>query len=430
MCPNSYKDAVAVVDTFRIDPPPPFTRKALIALLVAFALTRAVGAYVVLRPEGWGPPQTSVSLDFDFYHQRAEAIGGGRTAYREQDLEYPPGSLGLIVLPYAGGSELGDYKVAFVLILMALDAAGLLGLMRLSGRWGSRKGPWLWVVLIAILGPLTYARLDLLSAVMTIWMLERAAAGAWRSSGAWLGAAVFTKIYPLLLLPVAAIMSPKPRELWKGVALGVGIPLIPFVHLIPDMIHDIFGYHTGRGIQIESIYGGGFLVGMRRGASYLIDADFGAYHFNGRAVEALKSASSLITLIVVIISVLIARRLMRREGESTVETMSQVMFATLGATLAVSTVFSPQYVVWLIALGAVAACSRRNTVLVPTLVLIPVAALTQAVFPFLYPGVLSIEATPLFVLFVRNVLVLWLGVAACILVARSAPRSGNDNAAI
>jgi hypothetical protein len=76
-------------------------------------------------------------------------------------------------------------------------------------------------------------------------------------------------------------------------------------------------------------------------------------------------------------------------------------------------------VLWIIALGAASACSPQAAARSTVYVLVPVALLTQALFPFLYEEVLKGQAGALLVLAIRNVLVLFAGISAFYAISRS-----------
>jgi hypothetical protein len=105
------------------------------------------------------------------------------------------------------------------------------------------------------------------------------------------------------------------------------------------------------------------------------------------------------------------------------------MFATLAIALGVAGVFSPQFVIWLIALAAATLCfhdrpsrhaSRASlwASCVPPLLVLPIAAISQLLYPFMYGQLVAREPFALFLLVVRNGLILCAGALALVLVMR------------
>lgn len=81
--------------------------------------------------------------------------------------------------------------------------------------------------------------------------------------------------------------------------------------------------------------------------------------------------------------------------------MAGLMFGTLALVMTTGTVLSPQYLVWLAALGSVAVTLDRRFLL-PVLLLVPMGALTQEVYPFFYADLLRAQLGQLVILAVRN----------------------------
>ncbi|HVF52553.1 MAG TPA: glycosyltransferase family 87 protein [Actinomycetota bacterium] len=388
-----------------------FSRRALITLLLVFVVTRGLGVWVSVRPEGYGR-DIKVTRDYELYEQWATRIvDGSAPPYKTVDLEYPPGSLLQLLPPGIADRDLADYRAVFVVLAVLLDVLALAFLYWLAVRWGSLAGPWAWTVGLALLGPLPYARLDLLPALATIVAAERAAVGSWGFSGGWLGFAAATKLYPALLMPGAAAASRDQTKWLTGAAAGIALPLLPFVLMLPDVLSDVFGYHGERGIQIESLWGSGLFVAIRNGYNLEIDADFGAYHFNTALVPLMKLAASAITVGAVLAAPLVLRRTKQPQAIA----LSQVAFPVLALAVAFGTVLSPQYLIWLLALGAVALCTPDSPLRPPIYLMCAAAFLTHLLFPFFYNRLQAFEAVPVFLLVVRNLLLvlvaLWATVA-------------------
>jgi hypothetical protein len=75
-------------------------------------------------------------------------------------------------------------------------------------------------------------------------------------------------------------------------------------------------------------------------------------------------------------------------------------------SIALSTVFSPQFILWMLAPGAAALCSTGTSLRMPVLLLVPIAALTQWLYPFEYGHLLAVDARGLLLLALRDLLVL------------------------
>lgn len=374
-------------------------------LIGAFLLTRLLGAWLALEPQHYSSvPREELAI----YQQKAVPIleEGGKP-YGSVPLEYPPGALPIILAPQAVAESI-PYPTGFIAIQLILDVLGFIGLWRLSLRWGSRAGPWLWVALVPALGPIVYLRLDLLPAVATIWAVERAAAARWFSSGASVSLGILVKIYPIFFVPVMLwAASRKNRLMFCLGALWVVVPLIGFGDSLDDVARSVLGYHALRSIQIESTWATPLLIAMRNGSDSVITLSFGAFHVVGGIAPVMKIVANVSSAVVALATIVLA---IRRVKAGEIEQLAGAMFMILLATMAVGLVFSPQFMIWLFALGAAILCSPRSGLRRPIIVLIPIALLTQAVFPFLYGPLLALDPLAIFLVATRNVLVITLAV--------------------
>jgi hypothetical protein len=378
-------------------------RRVLVSLSLVFLVTRLISISFAASPERYEVGGINPASDVSLYEGWArEMVDNHNGAYTEVRIEYPPGSLPFFLLPKVVGTSF-DYLPKFITLMLLLDIAGLVGLLILSRRWGSSWGPWLWVILIAALGPVVYLRLDLIPAVATIWAIERASARDWFSSGGWIGFGIVTKLYPALFVLPGLLAS---RRNWRfplGVAMLVILPLVPLIPALDALRESVLGYHTQRGIQVESLWGSILFVVMKAGGELSVDYTFGALHFAGPTADALKPLSTIVSALTVLGASLLALRPDEERGSD--RTFAEVSFTVLALALAFGSVFSPQFLVWLFAVGACIACDRFSRLGTPVLLLIPVAFLTHAIFPFLYNRMLAAETGALAVLWIRNLLI-------------------------
>ena len=320
--------------------------------------------------------------------------------YAEVAIEYPPGSLPFVLVPRLSGTGEVAYRDGLIAVMLAVDAIGLAGLIRLARRTGGALGPWLWVVTLPALGPLSLLRLDLVPAVATIWAVALAARGGWWATGASLGLAVLVKLYAALLLPLVWLASPRRRALLAGVAVVVGIGLLPFAGDLPALWESVAGYHARRGIQVESTWGAALLGARALGRPVTVDYSFGAFHASAPGAEALARAAVVLSVVALLVCTWLSRRVI---GRGDAGALATAMFATLTILLVTGTVLSPQFLLWSAALAATALSFGSVAPRAPLLLVVLAAALTQAIYPFSYGALLAGEGTALGLLAVRNI---------------------------
>ncbi|MFN2587480.1 MAG: glycosyltransferase 87 family protein [Actinomycetota bacterium] len=399
------------------------TRRALVVLLVAFAATRGVTAFLADHPEHYAPSGSEVVGDPGVYEFWAfQILGNHLNPYSEVRIEYPPGSLPFVVLAAIEKPGTDTYRTRFVLLMLAVDLVGFVALLLLARRWGSLLGPWAWVAAIPLLGPIAYNRLDLVPAVATILAIERLSARAWFGGGGWLGYGAVAKLYPALFLPLVLAASWR-RQILAGAAVVAGLFFVPYLGFLEDVGESVLGYHAERGIQIESVWAFMLLLAAKLGHVIGINYSFGALHVDSEVAPLMKAASQVLSVSVVAAGVWLAVRLRRSGRDAATPQMAGVMFMTMAGTMGLGTVFSPQFMLWLAALAAAVLCERRSWLTVPALTVLPVALLTQLVYPFFYGRLVAVEPAALVLLGARNFLVLFVGVET-FLALRAGTRPG------
>lgn len=400
------------------------SRRAVLILVSLFLVSRAGLAWLADNPHVYRSDNFDVTGDAIFYEEWARrVVDQGEFPYGEVRIEYPPGALPFILAPRIGLPE-DLYRKGLGALFVAADAAGLAGLVALARRRGSLLGAWLWVALVPLLGPIAYGRLDIVPAAATILILERAAVQRWFGAGAWLAYGALAKLYPLVLLPSTFAAASRRRSLILGFGIVTAAALAPFVGLLPNLWEAVVGYHAERGIQIESLWGATLLVASKFGYSISVVHEFGAEHVRSTLSPALKVVGLAASLVVVGIATVVAGRRLRK-GD--IARLASLLFAMLTLLVGVGTVFSPQYVLWLIALGAGAAAWRDSPIRRLVFALVPIALMTQVLFPFLYAELLAGDAVAVIVLAIRNLLVLVTGAAALAAVARDPTATGTSS---
>ncbi|HEV3226191.1 MAG TPA: glycosyltransferase family 87 protein [Acidimicrobiales bacterium] len=384
-------------------------RGVAVAVLVAFVLTRLLAGYIADHPDFYGPNRPDGTGDVRLYDYNSWEIRHDLlNPYGPQlRVEYPPGAIPIIMVPRFVRAL--SYRTEFIIFMVLFDAVGLWGLARIARRAGSWWGFAAWFVLIPALGPVTYTRFDLVVAVAMVWAIERALAGKWGWVGVLIGVGAAVKLVPAVLLPILFFVAPrdKRRALLGGFGAVLALAIAPFVRTLPDLYDSVIQYHSERGIQAESLWGAGLLV-ARRLADYpvAIVASHRAWDAQSAASDTLKTISNAAALLVVGTGVVLAVR--TRIGD--VRRVTLLSFGVLSLLVGVGKVYSPQYVVWLIALGAVAMALAPRLAAPAVGVLAVTTALAHLEFPIWFWDVLFYDkGGALVVLAVRDALTVVVG---------------------
>jgi hypothetical protein len=403
----------------------------LVALLAAFLATRAAPVALTLHPRLYGPGISNPAGDVGRYAAwGTAAIGHGLVPYRDFDVEYPPGALPFVLVPAALDGGVFSVPV-FVGLLVAVDVAAFVLLLAWARRGRSWSGAVAWLVLPPALGVLLYGRLDLLPAVALLVALERAHARRWTASGVWLGLGAAAKLVPGLFLPAFLIAAGRGRwRLLAGAAAGGAVAWLPYAANTPELWRDVVGYHSARGIHLESLWGSLLNVGRLRGAPVTLLYEHGAFGITGAGAGGMLRASAVLVVgIVVAATAVAAVRWRSRPSRARVELAVSVT-ATMALLLATTRVFSPQFVVWLLAAAAAALAVTPGLWrwLVPALV--AVVVLTVLEYPLGFDLLRQGETWPALALVARNVVVLAVGVACTVRWLRPGGDAGRDGGAL
>jgi uncharacterized membrane protein len=387
-------------------------KPALRAALVAIPVYLAACAV----PDG-GLFRAARFRDVHVYQGYAEKLLHGSLPYRDVFVEYPPGAFAVFVPPTAFGAD--HYNAAFK-ALMALCGTATIVLVALVlvELGASRRRIWVGVGLLAVspvaLGPISLNTYDAWPALLTVFALWLLLRGRELPAFGVLGVAVSAKVYPLVLVPLAAWF------LWKRAgtrrvagALGVLVvvaaaAIVPFAAYAPHGVYESFHAQATRGLQIESLGASVLLVLDRLGLYHAhVVETFGVAGRNltGGTADAVAAVLlALEALAVVTVWVLYAR-------VSDLRGRLPVAFAAaVAGFLAFTKVFSPQYLVWLLPLVVAAGGA------VP-IALAAVALVLAQVWFFHYAALFRLE-WPVWLLAVRDLVMVALYLALAASLAR------------
>jgi hypothetical protein len=367
-----------------------------------------------------GPFSADSVGDLFVYGSYKELMQHGLVPYRDFVFEYPPGAL--IPIRLAGGDI--DY--------LSLTMLGCAIVTQLAA-WGA-GGPvagWLMAALPPVAGALVRTHFDLFPtalAVAGLALVLTAAAARPRRGLVELGFVVLAlgtmvKLWPAVLAAVGFCwllgrgerrLAVRAGVLFALVVLASGLPFVALGGFPGKMV----AFHLDRPVQIEStaatvleVVGGSHVTG-----DPVVHDRFKSNGLDGGAADVVAALSTLARLVCAALILRLAARRPTRDG---------LVLSALAITLAFvvfSKVLSPQYVVWLLPLAAVAAGHGR--VLAPALVA-AASLTTQLWFPAHYFDVVFQHGWAVVAVGVRNALLL----AALAATVRALDRSPRRAAA-
>jgi hypothetical protein len=274
---------------------------------------------------------------------------------RYPEAQYPPGAVLLFALEAWLGGGATRTSNAFVMIPFQLATV--------AAVWAVRTRVTPWLAALVALWPLNAFfwefRFDLVPTAFLAVGLVLALRGCWGLSGAVLGLGAAVKWIPGLafaFLAVWLLASRRTSDLWRHaaafVAVFVGLHL-PFLVWSPDEATYTYRYFSGQGITGESAW---YLLLDPLGLATVNEREFWLPADVPGWADPLAVAVQAVLLLALVIAVLRVRG--RVEPAIAIAAMAPVVF------LLTNRIFSPQYLVPLLAAWAIAGAvlleSRRH----------------------------------------------------------------------
>jgi len=334
--------------------------------------------------------------DVGGYQQYAELIRHGGVPYRDFAFEYPPAALAPM---YVASFMSWSYATSFA-ILMGVCGAGCIALIAAALRSVEASRERIWAALLLfgvsplVLGSLFDTRYDLWPALLAVAGLAALVRERPLLSGSLLGLGFAAKLWPGVLLPVAAI------HLWRRrgsdaalYALAAAVVVaaacfIPFAVVAPGGLRASLSGQLDRPLQVESLGAAILMAAQHLGMRPLATiTSHGAQALSGRGagLAALLSTAAEIATVLGVWVAYAGRRTREREAALL------AAGATVVALVAFDKVLSPQYLIWLVPFVALAGGKRGIAAAVLLLVAL---GLTQTWFPDDYWQLANAHAAP------------------------------------
>ncbi|MDQ1247679.1 MAG: hypothetical protein QG597_2050 [Actinomycetota bacterium] len=353
------------------------TRPGLTALVLALFLGSRLA--VALIPFG-GTPYPSGHLvinDVRLYATWATDLWSGAFPALDPMWQYPPLAAPLFML----GAVAPDATVGFIGLAFLADAAAMIALLVAARRSGRFAGAWLWAGAALIVGPVFLTRFDVFpTAAVMAGLLIVATRPAF--AGALIGLGAALKVWPLL-----AMSALRRAALPAGIAGFATVLVLTSAAMWAWFGANAVAFLSGqseRGLQVESVAALPFVVGHAFGADVPSRFRYGSMELDVVGAGAAATVATVVGL-VLLAWVAVARlrgRLDHLPG-------ADVAFTAVLISVVTSRVFSPQYSIWLVGIGAVCLTSARTRMRLPVLLVSLAAVITQVIYPPLYAELIA-----------------------------------------
>jgi Glycosyltransferase family 87 len=355
--------------------------------------------------------------DLFVYRTFAEPFLSGALPYRDIALEYPPLAAPTIALPGVLGTGEEEFRWAYATwtLLGAAAVVVLCGALARATGGDERRAMMAAALMPLLCGALLRTHFDLFPVALLLGALLLLCHERPRSGMAVLGVGAMTKAFPLVAVPIAItwLASRHSKLAWQAalacaaVIAGVGGAAAA---ISLEGALDAVGYQLDRPVQIESspalVLLGLDAVGLGEAGSVSSHRSDGLVHPAADALTWLFGAAfvALVALLCV--------RLARRGGHGARRELVIASLAAVAGFAVFGKVLSPQFVIWVLPLGALAFAWRLHALAVAVAV---VAVLTQIEFPAHYFDVVAREPWAIAIVAARNLAIL----AAVVLAARA-----------
>ena len=318
----------------------------------------------------------------------------------------------LAILPMLAAFALGPalYASTWLSMVMLLNAVAFAAI---TGWATSRRRAavgWWWIAFLVLLGPIAIARIDSISvplAIVGILLLATRPTAA----AVVLTVATWMKVWPAALIAAAVIACRgRARILLVVLSVSLGIVVVALLFGSGTNVFSFITQQTGRGLQAEApvstVWLWQALAGVPNTYIYY-DQNILSFQIVGDGVSV---AAAVMTPILAVVALAVAATgvwAVRRGARST-ELLAPLALALVTTLIVVNKVGSPQFIAWLavpVIFGlATNAAGHGHSFRFPSTVVLVVAVMTQAFYPYLYIELISLNPVLLFVVTARNVL--------------------------
>jgi hypothetical protein len=298
--------------------------------------------------------------DVGLYQVDAHRILHGQIPYRDFFFEYPPGALAAFLLPAAISTA--HYVTLFKILMAILGVVTIFVVVPIAesiGQTRRRSVATLGALALAplLLGPLVLDEYDQWPALLTCLALLAFVRGKDRVGAGLLGFGAATKVYPAFILPAALVWVYRRsgrraalRCLFAAVAVAA-LTYVAFAVLAPGGVWHSIEIQARRGLQKESL-GSALLYVLDQLGLYkarILEGNSQWTELTGTAGETLATVSSLLQVAIALTVGAIAAR-----KRLDARTLVLATATAVSGFVAFGKVFSPQYLIWLVPLVALA----------------------------------------------------------------------------
>lgn len=344
-----------------------------------------------------------ISEDMGLYFNGVEQWSNGKVPFKDFNLEYPPGALLLLSVPYVLSNTIESYKTSFTVFSLIFILIGFLLLYEKRKNW---KMIIYGLLLLCMPSEMLFQRFDIFVAIITLASFVLLQRKYYFWSALLLGSSIGMKFYPIVLVPFfildISILKQKIRY-GASAILGLMLSIIPFATQgasIKGMLY-FWEYNKNREIQLESTWSSLSLALRPWGEAVEVYTAYGAKNLGSDHSKFFTSLAFFISIAILLACILYFWKLKKKSAHTAVT----VVFLYLLCFIFFNKVFSPQYLLWLIPFFpiAISFVSLSKKIFYTALFCI-IIIITHLIVPTFYLDLIDLKEYAVNLLISRNLL--------------------------
>ena len=342
------------------------------------------------------PVSSYLFSDVQLYDHWAANLTYSYFILLEQDprWQYPP----LAALVFLLGYLIAEKAVGFVLLALIADLLIFIMLTKRSKQESNSLPALIWVIAPLAMGPIILGRFDVFPTLAAVFALLHVSST--KKFGAAVAIGAHLKVWPILLL----LATPRDKfarvAIWFAATFGLGSLLLNVWW--NGNLFSFLSNQSSRGLQIESVGALPYQIWNAGPGSVASAVQFGT-------IEVIASGTGTASLVVTVVGLVLISVLVfwRVTGRLDSAEPADIALTAVLISIITSRVFSPQYMVWVFGLLAVAAFRpQRNFRRILVLLLIS-SGIGQVLYPFLYGSFIAGGWVPVVAHTVRILTLIW-----------------------
>lgn len=343
----------------------------LLPLASAWALTRLwvllSGFQIIAYPES-----RYLFSDVRLYDLWSSNLVAGTFPVNDPMWQYPP----LAALVFLAGYLIAPNTVGFVFLALIADSL-IFGLLIGRGRITQNSAPaMIWVATPVVMGPILLGRFDVFPTLAAVFALLSIAST--KKFGFAIALGSLLKIWPVLLLLATPRALMIRVALWFAITFGVGSLLL---NLWWQESFSFLGSQRARGLQIESVGALPYQIWNAGPGQVSSALQFGA-------IEIVAAGTAVISLIITLVGIALLGTLAfwRLSGRLDDAEPADIALVAVLVAIVTSRVLSPQYMIWVFGLLAVASFNPQIRFKKILVLIFVSAGIGQLIYPWWYIG--------------------------------------------